>query len=177
MKRLLFLLTPLLTLLLLPAADAAELKIGHVDLQRVVAQSDAGKQAHESFAARNKKFQDEITARADALKKIKEDLEAAVQKLPKGQKLPQALVDKDKEYGAQARELQRMLDGYNQELKVYDAELSRKVLEEFQPILAEFAEKQGYDYILRISDSMVFAHARRDLTEQLIKAFNQKRKK
>lgn len=162
---------------LAPAVNAAELKIGHIDLQRLVAQSDAGKSARENFTSKNKQFQDEINTRSEKLKKLKEELEAALQKVPKGEKPSQAVLDKDKEYRAQARELQRLLDGYNQELKVYDAELTRKVLEEFSPILAEYGKTHKYDYILRGLESMAFANEKRDLTEELIKEFNKKRKK
>ncbi len=167
----------LLLLQLAVHVDAAELKLGHIDLQRLVAQSEAGKIAREAFTVKNKKFQQDVDSRSKKLKTMKEQLEAELRAIPKGQKPSQILQDKEKEYGVQARELQRQLDGYNQELKVYDAELTRKVLEEFSPILNEYARVNKYDYIFRGLDGMAFADKKRDLTDELIKEFNKKRKK
>ena len=177
MQRILKVVLPVCIVLLATVAGAAELKIGHVNLQRLVSESDAGKLARESFTARNRKFQDEINSRSEQIKKLKDELEAEAKRLPKGDKIPQSMVDKDKEYGAQTRELQRILTGYNEELKVYDAELTRKVLEEFSPILDEYAKRNKYDYIFRGFEALAFANEKRDLTDELIKEFNRKRKK
>jgi len=178
MKRILKSVLPIcIVLLLASAAGSAELKLGHIDLQRLVSQSDAGKGARENFKAKNEKFQAEINTRAERLKKMKEELDAEIQGVPKGQKIPQSIVDKDKDYGAQTREQQRLLSESNEELKVYDAELTRKVLDEFSPILAEYAKSNSYDYIFRNADSIAFASDKHDLTDTLIKEFNKKRKK
>jgi outer membrane protein len=169
---------PLFLLLLLASvAGAAELKVGHVDLQRIVAQSDAGKIARESFFARNKTFQEEINSRSEGLKKLKEALDADVGRVPKGEKIPPEILEREKALGVQARDLQRLLGGYNEELKVYDTELTRKVLDEFAPILAGYAMEHYYDYIFRVAEPMVFAAEKRDLTDELIKEFNQKRRR
>ena len=151
---------------------AADLKIGHLDVQRLVAESDVGKQAHEQYMARNKKYQDEINVRSDKLKALKEAIENGAKKLKKGDKVPQNLLDKDRDYAAQARELQRLLGSYQEELKVYDAELSRKVLDEFAPILNDYAKRNGYDYIFGRMDVFAFAAEKNDLTGILIKEFN-----
>ncbi len=154
------------------SAYAADYKIGHLDLQRLIAESDAGKSAHEQYMARTKKYQDEINVRSDKLKALKEAIEDGAKKLKKGDKIPQSLMDKDRDYAAQARELQRLLGSYQEELKVYDAELSRKVLDEFTPVLNDYAKKNGYDYIFGRLDVFAFAAEKHDLTNILIKEFN-----
>ena len=154
----------------------AEIKIGHFDLQKLVSASDAGKQAQAAFSAKQRKFQDDIDGRSARLKALKESIDTMSAAVKPGEVLPAALVEKDKEYGAQNRELQRLAGGYQEELKVYDAEMTRKVIEEFAPILSEYADKNGYDYILRASEATLFASPKLDLTEKLIKEFNEKRK-
>ena len=156
---------------------AAELKIGHVDIQKMVANSEAGKYAREQYLARNKQYQDEINMRSEKMKQLKEAIDNESKGLKQGDKIPQLLIDKDREYGAQARELQRLLGTYQEELKVYDAELTRKVVDGFMPILNEYAKKKGYDYIFSRMDVFAFATEKRDLTDILVKEFDARWKK
>ena len=155
---------------------AAELKVGHFDLQRLVAQSDAGKEAREKYLAKAKSYQDELNARAEKLKKIKGEVEGEAKKLKENEKPTALLVEKDKEYAALFRDFQRLQGGYQDELKVYDAELTRKVLEEFSPVLRNFAVSNKYDYLFRQNETLAYAAEKRDLTEELIKAFNKARR-
>jgi outer membrane protein len=167
-------------LFLMTAASAVQaegLKIGYLDLQRVIIQSDTGKEAHERYMTRARKYKEEIDNRSESLKSLKNTIEAATKELKAGEAIPATLINKDKEYGVQARELQRLLGGYQEELKVLDAELARTVLEQFSPILADFAKRNGYDYIIRGLDSLAYANERLDVTEALIKEFNVKRVK
>lgn len=176
-KPCLLILLPLLFLLASGVAGAAGIKAGHVDLQRLVEQSDAGKEARQKYLTKAQTYQEEINSRTERLTKLKADIEKETGVLGQADPPSQSTIDKDKEYGAQARELQRLLGGYQEELKVYDAELTRKVLEEFGPVVAEYAGREGYDYIFRGYDAMVFASKNGDLTDALIKEFNKKRKK
>ena len=155
---------------------AAELKVGHFDLQRLVAQSDAGKEAREKYLAKAKSYQDELNARAEKLKKIKGEVEGEAKKLKENEKPTALLVEKDKEYAALFRDFQRLQGGYQDELKVYDAELTRKVLEEFSPVLRNYAVSNKYDYLFRQNETLAYAAEKRDLTEELIKAFNKARR-
>jgi outer membrane protein len=157
-------------------ASAQPLKIGHFDLQRLVSLSDAGKQAREQHEAKTRNYQEDINNRTSQLNKLKEELEKSGSGMKQGTAPSAELLAKDKEYGAQARELQRMLGAYQEELKLLDAELTRKVIEEFMPVLHEYAKKQGYDYILRLPEAALFAAEKHDLTDALIKEFNRKRK-
>ena len=164
-------------LMLTASLYAAELNVGHFDLQRLIAQSNAGKEAREKYLSRAKNYQDEINSRTEKLKKMKEDIESEAKKLKENEKPSALLVEKDKEYAGQFREFQRISGGYQDELKVYDAELTRKVLEGFAPVLGDFAAKNKYDYLFRVNESLAFAGEKRDVTDELVKAFNNVYKK
>jgi len=159
------------------SAGAAEIKVGHVDLQRIVSNSEAGKQAREQYFVRTQKYQNEINARSEKLRQLKETIEKQAKGLKQGETIPAALLEEDKEYAAQARELQRLLGAYQEELKVYDQELTKKVLDAFTPILADYAVQNGYDYIFSRLDFFIFGAERRDLTPALIKEFDARWKK
>lgn len=170
--------TLLITLLLCCCAIpvSAAQKIGHFNLQLVVSQSEAGKQARELHSARQRSYQADIDRRTTKLKELKDAIDKLAAGVKPGEAAPSALIEKDKEYGIQTRDLQRLTAGYQEELKVYDAELSRKVVEEFAPVLEAYARKHGFDYILRAPEAMAFAAEKLDLTEALVKEFNKQRK-
>jgi len=95
----------------------------------------------------------------------------------KGQKPSQSILDKQKKYGARERELQNTLAGYQKELKAYDGELTRKLMEEFSPLIEQFASANNYDYLIRNFDALLFANKKNDVTDTLISAFNNKKTK
>ena len=178
MKSLVKMLIPMVAVLFVTTAGmAADLKVGHVNLQRLVSQSSAGKTASELYAAKVKKYQEDLDTRTEKLKKLGEDIEKESKALKQGEQPPRSLVDKNKEYGAQNRELQQLRNSYQSELKIYDDDMTRDVLEKLSPIMAEYAEKNGYDYILRNSDTLIFAKNSRDLTDEIINEFNKKSQK
>jgi outer membrane protein len=156
---------------------AAELKVGHFDLQRLIAQSNAGKEAREKYMSRAKNYQDELNSRAEKLKKMKEEVEGAAKRLKENEKPSPLLVEKDKEYAALFRDFQRLQGGYQDELKVYDAELIRKVIEELAPVLSDFAVSNKYDYLFRLNETFAFAVEKRDTTDELVKAFDKAHRK
>ena len=155
---------------------ADDLKVGHFDLQRLIAQSDAGKQAREKYMSRTKNYQDELNNRAEKLKKMKEEIESEVKKLKQNEKPSAQLMEKDKEYAAQFRDFQRLQGGYQDELKVYDAEFTRKVMEEFAPVLGNYAVSNKYDYLFRLNETFAYAIEKRDVTDELVKVFNKAHK-
>ena len=166
-------------LLLIPTAAlyAAELNVGHFDLQRLIAQSDAGKEAREKYMSRAKNYQDELNSRAEKLKKMKEEVEGEAKKLKENEKPSANLVEKDKEYAAQFRDFQRLQGGYQDELKLYDADLIRKVMEEFTPVISAYAASNKYDYLYRVNETFAYAVEKRDVTDELVKVFNKSHRK
>lgn len=154
------------------ALYAAELKVGHFDLQRLISQSNAGKDARDNYLTKAKAYQDELKNRSDRLNKMKEEIESQLKKLKENEKPSGQLLDKDKEYAALFRDFQRLQGGYQDELKLYDAELIRKVVDQLAPVLRAYAVNNKYDYLLRVNETLAYAIEKRDLTDELIKAFN-----
>ena len=76
---------------------AAGLKVGHFDLQRLIAQSDAGKDAREKYLSQAKNYQDEINTRTKKLQKMKEEIEAVTKGLKSNEKPSAPLVQNEKE--------------------------------------------------------------------------------
>jgi len=165
----------LLILVLSPTVASAEgVKIGHIDIQRVFTESNAGKEAHEKYVAKAKGYQAELDVKRASNQKLKEAVESALKQLRKGQKLPQTILDRQKQYDARERELQSTLAGYQSELKRYDEELTRKIMEEFSPLVEQFASANNYDYLIRNFDGILFANKKNEVTDLLVGELNKK---
>ncbi len=153
-------------------SKAGELKIGHVDLQRLVAQSEAGKAVSKLYAEKQKKYQDDIDARTEKLKILKSELEKEGKLLKTGEQPSIELLRKNQEYGFQSRELQQLSGVYQNELKISDTEMINEVMIRLAPILQAYVQKHGFDYIIRGGEVLLYASSTRDITDDLLKEFN-----
>lgn len=154
------------------AAFAADSKIGYVDLQKVLNLSDAGKEAKDQLAGKVKKYQDEINARQEELKKLKDDLEKQGVLLSES-----ARAGKEKDYQQKLKEFQRFTKDAEDELKGRDEEFTRKILEEIEKVIQEYGKKNGFAFILVRNETMIFADEKADQTDQILKAVNAQKKK
>jgi outer membrane protein len=158
------------------AAFAAEskggAKIGYIDMQRAINNSESGKQAKEQLAGRLKKYQEEINSRQEELKRLKEGLEKQGMLLSEA-----ARAAKEKDYQQKLKEFQRFTKDAQEELQGKDEELTRKILEGMEKVIQEYGKQHGYTFIFVRNESMLFADDRADLTDEVLKLYNANQKK
>ena len=146
---------------------AAESKLGYLDIQKAVGQSDAGKAAKEQLAAKFKKYQDEINAKQEELKKLKDELETQGSMLAEAKR-----AEKEKAYSTKLNNFQGFAKDAQDEMQAKDKELTQKVLESFETVVQEFGRKNGYTFIFVRTEGIVYADEKADLTDELLKLFN-----
>ncbi|BDV42535.1 OmpH outer membrane protein [Geotalea uraniireducens] len=154
------------------AFGAEGAKLGYVDMQKALNLSEAGKGAKEQLAAKVKKYQDEINAKQDELKKLKDDLEKQSVLLSET-----ARVAKEKDYQQKLKEFQRFTKDAQDELQAKDEEFTRKIIEDLERVIQDYGRKNGYTFIFVRNDSMAYVDDKADLTEEVLKLFNESRKK
>jgi outer membrane protein len=152
--------------------SAAETKIGYIDMQRAINNSETGKEAKEQLAARLKKAQDEINVRQGELKRVKDELEKQGMLLSETSR-----ASKEKDYQQKLKEFQRFTKDAQDELQGKDEEFTRKILEGMEKVIHEYGKKNGFSFIFVKNESMLFADEKSDLTEEILKIFNATRKK
>ena len=151
---------------------AAESKLGYLDIQKALGQSDAGKAVKEQLTAKFKKYQDEINGKQEELKKLKDELETQGSLLAESKR-----AEKEKEYSSKLKNFQEFAKDAQDELQGRDKELTQKVLEAFEKVVQEYGRKNGYTFIFVRSEVMVFADEKVDLTDELLKLFNASQQK
>ena len=150
----------------------AQVKIGVVDLQRAINETEDGRQAKR----RLKKLFDERQKSLDAKQK---SLQSQKQSLEKQQDMlsEDALRKKVEKYQADLMELQNEYVQYQQELSTKEAELTGKILEKMQQILRRIGQTDGYTIIVEANEGgVVWAPNNLDLTDVLIQRYNKQAK-
>ena len=149
-------------------ASAAELKLGYIDMQKALNTSEAGKGAKEQLAAKVKNYQEAINVKQEEIKKLKDDLEK------QGMLLSETVrAAKEKDYQQRLKEFQRYTKDAEDELRTKDEEFTRKILEGMEKVIKEFGLKNGFTFIFAKNDAiLVFANEKSDVTEEVLKLFN-----
>jgi len=164
--------TAALAVFLVVGVCAAETKIGYLDLQKALSQTEPGMAAREVLASKFKKFQEEINGKQGEVKKLKEELEMQGTLLSESKR-----AEKEKEYATKLQNLQQFTKDAQEEMQGKDKELTLDILASFEKVVREFGRKNGYTLILDRTEGVVYADEKVDLTDELVKLFNATRKK
>lgn len=173
MKRNITTLILTLSLALASTAFGADgVKIGSVDIQKILINSDSGKEAKEQLSVRANKYESEKNSREDELKKLKADLEKQNVLLSES-----ARGAKEKDYQQKLKEYQRFLKDAQDDLQGKNDELTNKIVESIVKLTQEYGRKNGYTVIFVRNDGMIYLDEKSDLTDSVLKEFNALKKK
>lgn len=146
----------------------AETKIGYVDLQRALNESDTGKKAKEEFKVQVDKLQGKLKKQKDEIDNLKDRLEK------------KALVMKEEERGNLEEDYRKKLRDFERDYKDSQADLQKKdndltggIIRELQEVIRDYGEQQGYTVILETSsNAVVYGAKSADVTEAIIERYN-----
>ncbi|HSN81569.1 MAG TPA: OmpH family outer membrane protein [Polyangiales bacterium] len=150
----------------------AQVKIGVVDLQRAINETEDGRQAKRRLKKLFDERQQSLNQKQENLKTQKESLERQQEVLSED-----ALRKKVDQYQADLMDLQNEYVQYQQELSTKEAELTQKILEKMQEILRRIGQTDGYTLIIEANEGgVVFVPSNLDLTDVLIQRYNRQAK-
>ncbi len=146
------------------------IKIGYVDLQRALNESEAGKKAKESFKTEVDHMEQSLEKRKSEVEKLKDELEK------KGLLLREEERDTlERDYRQKLRDFERLYKDSQQELQIKDRDMTGRILEELRQVIQGMGEQGNYTVILEGNNTVVLYGAKAiDLTDTVIKAYNQK---
>ena len=158
----------LLAVVASPVAARAEIKIGVVDLQRALNESDVGKKAKADFKARVDRLEGQLKGQKEELDRMKEDLErkASVMREEERRKL-------QTDFEHKRLDLKRKFEDSQAELQKKDSELTGEIIEGLQKVINQVGERESYTLVLELSSSGVLYHSKAiDITDQVLAAYN-----
>ena len=155
------------------AAEVITVKIGYVDLVKSLNESEAGKKAKTDLEFLIKTKQTTIDEKGKAIEKAKADLEKQSSVLS-----PDARKAKEEEMERMLRDYQRLVADSQNEVKKKEGELTNDILKDLRTIVQKIGEDEGYTLILESAEGQIlYAKKEADLTEVVIKKFNESRAK
>ncbi|RJR15901.1 MAG: OmpH family outer membrane protein [Nitrospiraceae bacterium] len=149
------------------SAQAAELKIGYIDFQKIVSQSEQGKQAMKTLDSIENAKNALINDKIEQIKKLEEELtkQGAVLNLETKEK-------KQADHERLMMEYQKMRRDRDEELKKNEAELIQKIVLDVRKLLAKISEEEGYAVILNEA-GIAYIRPESDMTDRVLKLFNE----
>lgn len=155
-------------LLALPAMAAKEapVKIGIVDIQKIMRESKAAKNARTAF-------QKEVEAKRDTLKAKEKEVQLLEEELKTKGATMSADARREKEYklSREMKELRRLGSDMEEDLKKKEAELTQKLIGEIMEIVRSFAQKERYTVIIERTHILT-ADKSTDITDKIIKLYD-----
>ena len=145
-------------------AQAQELKIGYVNSERVLREATPAKTALARMEADFSKRDKDLNDQAAKLKSAADKLEKDAPTLPESERgrRQRDLVEQD-------RDLQRKRREFQEDLNQRRNEETAGIVERANKVIKSIFESEKYDVILQ---DVVFASAKVDITEKVIKALN-----
>ncbi len=148
-------------------------KIGYIDLQRVMLESERGKEAKKGLMDEADKLKKSLDQRQDEIQKLKDALEKQSATIT-----PEARADKEKQYQTKLKDYQRLAGDYETDLRQKDAETSQKILKDLEEIVKRLGDSEKYTLILeRTQAGILFGNTANDITEKIIALYNETSKK
>ncbi len=164
MKKIVFV---MFILLLAFSAGAAEVKLAYVDMQKVVTESDQGKEAVKTLNSLEKAKKSLVQEKVKEIKKLEEELAKQGAILN-----PEIKQKKEGELEKMMAEYQKMRRDSEEELQKNEAEFIQKIILDVQKLLAKIAADEGYSAILN-KQAVLYLPDEFDLTDRVIKQFNE----
>ena len=154
-----------------PSFAQERIKIGFIDIQRVVQESQAGKRAKERFQAQVKKAEADIVKERQELDRMKSDLEKKGPLLKEEERR-----NLEAEFQKRSVTLQRTMTDYQQELQAKNNQLMSDILKELEAIVNEVGKADKFTLILERSQ-ILYSDQGIDITSKVIETYNNRNKK
>jgi outer membrane protein len=155
-----------LMLVAVAGAHAQELKIGFVNSDRVLREATPAKAAQTRLEAEFSKRQKEGEDAANKLKAAADKLDKDAPTLSESER-----TRRQRDLVEQDRELQRKRREFQEDLNQRKNEELASVVERANKVVKQIYETEKFDVILQ-GDVVIFASARVDITDKVIKALN-----
>ena len=162
-------------LLLTPLAAKSQSAAGiaYIDLQKVMLESEPGKQIRGTLTKEAERLKGSLDSKQAELQRLKDAVEKQGATIT-----PEARAQKEKDYQVKLKDYQRLYNDYQTELQQKDMEFTQKVLKQVEEVVKSLGEKEKYTLILEKSQAgILFAAPSIDITNKVIVLFNESAKK
>ena len=150
------------------AMAADPLKVGVVDLQKCIEQSNEGKRVYSSLKEKHDSMQKRLDEKQKELAQMQMEIEKQSLMLSLDAK-----EDKQKEFERKRRDLGYLLQDMNEEMNKAEANARKKILQDVEELVKTIAKKGNYDLVLeKRTAGVMFISDPLDITDKIVEAYN-----
>ncbi len=149
-------------------AQAADLKIGYVDVKSAVENTRDYQAGIKRLEALKSKKQKELNVLLDKINQAEKDLMGQSMAMS-----PDRLADKQQQLKDMRKDLQRKQQDAQEELVAEKNRLDMNVGSKFQQVMKDFGKKHGYDLIMAKS-AFLYVDPKHDVTAEITKLLDAK---
>ncbi|HEX6801525.1 MAG TPA: OmpH family outer membrane protein [Candidatus Binatia bacterium] len=153
------------------ATAQERVRIGFVDIQRVIGESQAGKRAKDRFQAQIKKAEADVIKERQDLERLRSDLDKKGPLLKDEERR-----NMEADFQKRSVNLQRTMNDYQQDLRQKENEMMADILKELEGVVSELGKSDKYTIILERSQ-ILYSDQGTDITSKVIEAYNNRVKK
>ncbi|HEX5680539.1 MAG TPA: OmpH family outer membrane protein [Desulfobacterales bacterium] len=151
-----------------PAFSADPVKIGVVDLQKILETSNSGKAAQNELKAQRDKMQADMKQRGNEIQEIESRMQREAMVMSK-----ETREEKEREHRIKVSDFQALQRKYQSDLQEVERKLMGRLQTEITSLVSDIAKKDGY--LLVISNiGVIYSLPSTDITERLIQELNAK---
>ena len=152
------------------AAQENTLKIGFVDIQKVLNDSGKGKEAKAKLEKEREAKQKEVRAKEEDIKKLEADFQKQGAVLSEA-----ARRERQEAINRKIRDLRRLFEDFNRDLQKRETELLNEILREIRKLVVAYGKEQQYTLILEAQSGIIYASQGADLTDEVLAAYNRQK--
>ena len=153
-----------------PGMAQDRMKIGFIDVRRVVTESAPGKRAGERLQAQLKKAEADTLKERQELERLRSDLEKKGPLLKEEERR-----NLEADFQKRSVNLQRTMGDLQQEIQSKERELMQDILKDLEGIVSEIGKTDKFTLILDRSQ-ILFGDQTIDITNKVIETFNRAKK-
>ena len=158
----------LFLLLAVPVWGQQKVKIGFVDLQKAIRDSQAGKRAKEQFQAEIKKIESGLLKEKQDLERLRSDIEKKGLLLKAEERR-----NMEKEFQKRARDYQREMNDIREELRQKEAEMTTSILKDLEKVVTTIGKQDKFTLILERSQ-VLYTDQGVDITAKVIEIYDRR---
>lgn len=162
----------LLALSFLSVAQA-EVTVGLVDVQKVLTSIKEGQGVVKTLEKSFNEKKGTLKKEEERIKKAGEDLKKQASVLSE-----QARLTKEREIQDSIQKVQARAMEYQRDMQKMENDLKRPIIEKLRPVIEEVSKAAGVDMTFELGSApIIYAQNRKDLTEDVVKAYDKKHSK
>jgi outer membrane protein len=146
---------------------SADLKIGVMNVQKIIIECEAGKAAKGRFDVKMKELQSTFKAEEDALKELQAEIKKKSSAWSEEKKN-----DKVREFQKSGRELQAKTEDARFEMKTLQDKELEPILKALEKVVSAYGKANGYTAIMDSKSGVVYFDEKIDISDAIIKKLN-----